>query len=90
MFRLAHRCGTITNLTTKSYLRIVFNTDSMSVPVIPILAHYFREILVIDVRDEKKKYGFRELIEKMNPDFLVNLFFDVSYVHDKKHLQIEK
>jgi hypothetical protein len=90
MLRLAHRCGIITNLTTDSNRRLVFNTDSMSVPVLPILANYCREILVIDVREGKKKYRFRDTIQKMNPDYLVNLFFDVSYVHDRKNLQIEK
>jgi hypothetical protein len=42
--------------------KIVFNTDSMSVPVIPILANYFKQILVIDARHPTMKYGFRQII----------------------------
>ena len=90
MFRLAHRSGLVTNLTAKSEMRIVFNTDSMSVPVIPILINYVKEILVIDVRQSGKKYGFGDMIKKMNPSAMVNLFFDVSYFDEKKNRQIEK
>ena len=62
----------------------------MSVPVIPILANYYKEILVIDVRGvNHKKYGFKDMIKTMKASHLINLFMDVSYFHDNKHLQIE-
>jgi hypothetical protein len=59
LFRFAHRSGIVTNLTIDNNEKIVFNTDSMSVPVIPILANYYKEILVIDVRNSNRKYGFK-------------------------------
>ena len=64
LFRLSHRSCKLVNETIETNNKIVFNTDSMSIPIIPILANYFREILVIDVRDntKDKSYGFRDMI----------------------------
>lgn len=88
LFRMSHRSCKLVNETIDTNRKLVFNTDSMSIPIIPILINYYKEILVIDVRDntKDKTYGFKDIIQEMNPEYLVNLFFDVGYFDDKKHL----
>ena len=78
------------NRTTDSERVLVLNTDSMSIPVIPILSNYFREILVVDVRDLGKKYGFAKTIGKMKPSDRVNLFMDINCIRYRKFGQLDK
>lgn len=90
LFTLAHKCCIVKNKSIDADRTLVLNTDSMSVPVIPILANYFSCILVIDSRISGKQYGFNEIIHKMNPTHQMNLFLDINCIRHKKYYQIEK
>lgn len=52
LFSLWHKCGTIKNLSMKNGRRLLVNGDSEMIPIIPILASYFEEIMYLDNRTE--------------------------------------
>ena len=79
MFSLAHRCGLIRNKTIKTHNKLVINTDSMSVPVIPILSCFFREIFVVDFRGGNRP-DFEKVVSELNPSHFVNLFMDLNCI----------
>ena len=63
-----HRCCLLTNKTCISQRKLLLNTDSMSVPLIPILICYFNKILVLDNRTKNK---YKDIIMTFNPtDYL--------------------
>lgn len=50
LYRGAHTNTILENLSIKSNRRLILNSDSFMIPVIPILSYYYKEILVLDNR----------------------------------------
>lgn len=57
LYRGAHRVSCILNNSVKTDRVLLINGDSMTVPIIPILANYFKKIICLDNRSKyDKKY----------------------------------
>ena len=84
LFRLAHTSGVIKNLTTKTLSRLVVNCDSMAIPIIPILALFFKETLVIDKRT-KDNPGYWKKLLAFRPTHYLGLFTEYNFLVDYKH-----
>lgn len=57
LYRGAHRVSYIVNNNCKNERILLINGDSMTVPIIPILANYFKKIICLDNRSKfDKKY----------------------------------
>lgn len=57
LYRGAHRVSCIINHTCKNNRVLLINGDSMTVPIIPILANYYKKIICLDNRSKyDKKY----------------------------------
>ena len=50
LFSGFHSVSLIKNNSINSNDKLLFNCDSMAIPLIPIFAHFFKEILVVDNR----------------------------------------
>ena len=59
-----HRCCLLTNKTCNSQRKLLLNTDSMSIPLIPLLICYFNKILVLDNRTNSCHI---DIIKEFNP-----------------------
>jgi len=71
LFRGAHKCCLIRNLSIKTNRKLILNCDSMIAPIVPFLAYYFSEILHLDNRSKK---SFWKTIEKFKAtDYLCAL-----------------
>lgn len=73
LFLYSHRCCWIFNQASKTERSLILNTDSMSVPVIPALIPYFRNMLVLDNRTGTS-------FKKKIADFISKHFSTLSYV----------
>ena len=51
LYRGSHCCSRVINETIDNKLSIFISGDSMSIPMIPILACYFKEVILMDNRD---------------------------------------
>lgn len=73
-----HKTTEIINLNSKYDRFLLLNTDSESIPVVPILTYYYRKILVLDNR---KRYSFRNKIKEYFTDKtdLVRLMVDFNW-----------
>lgn len=54
LFCFPHRCGHIVNKTIDSNKTMVISCDSQMIPIVPILACYFKEIYHLDNRQYKE------------------------------------
>ena len=52
MYLGCHKTSEIINENSKTDRWLILNTDSMSIPVVPILAVYYRRIIVLDNRNK--------------------------------------
>lgn len=68
LFRGAHKCCLIKNLSAKEEKKLVLNCDSMIVPIVPFLAYHYSEILHLDNRSNNsfwdiiKNFGGKEYL----------------------------
>lgn len=70
LYTFMHRCSSIFNLTTDSNRILLLNTDSMISPLVPILALYFKQTIVMDNRTRKScKYLFSP-VQKNISDYI--------------------
>ena len=53
LYRGAHACSVLTNETIENEQKIFISGDSMMIPIIPILACYYKEVVFMDNRDGK-------------------------------------
>lgn len=52
LFTIWHGSGIIKNRSVKNCRKLLYNGDSQSIPIIPILAYYFEEIMFLDNRTD--------------------------------------
>lgn len=81
----AHECGRIKNLTCKNNYKLALNCDSMSIPLIPILAHYFKEIIVIDKRTTNSTNYINTLLTE-NITHYASLFIEENWLYRDKYI----
>ena len=84
LFRLAHSSGIIRNLSTSSSLRLAVNCDSMAIPIIPVLAPFFKETLVIDRRTKENPRYWQKILA-FKPTHYLALFTEYDFLVDFKH-----
>jgi hypothetical protein len=68
LFTFAHKSCLITNKNVNNDRKLVISCDSQMIPVIPILCHYFKEIWVLDKRDDYMCYVS---LNAINPDDII-------------------
>ena len=67
LFRGSHQTCQIENLTyLNNNRRLLLITDSMSIPLVPILAYYFKSILQIDPRETLSQNVGTSIIDLIN------------------------
>ena len=87
LFRLSHQSGKISSLNGRPILsRVVVNCDSMAIPVIPILACYCKDMLVIDNRTGKN-FNFSEIALQFHPTHYISLFTEENFLFNAKHMK---
>lgn len=84
LFRLAHTSGIIKNISTKSTSRLAVNCDSMAIPIVPILAPFFKETLVIDKRTKNNPKYWQKLLA-FKPTHYLALFTEYNFLIAHKH-----
>lgn len=83
-----HKTSEIINENSKTDRMLILNTDSMSIPLVPILTYYFRKIIVLDNRnkiDYRKK--LMEYIKNKNTS-LVQLMIDFNWKNDYSKMNL--
>ena len=83
LFRLSHSSGLIKNLDLNENTRLAVNCDSMSIPIIPLLAPFFKEILVVDRRGKDKIQYWKKIID-FKPTHYFALFTEYNVFVDRK------
>lgn len=85
LFKLAHCSGTIVNLNNALLQRVAINCDSMAIPIIPILACFCKNILVIDNRSGKN-LNYMKIIVDFKPTHYISLFTEENFLFNHKHI----
>lgn len=85
LFSLAHFSGRITNLTTTSTIRLAINCDSMSIPIIPILVYFCKDLIIFDKRTDVSQNNMQKLID-FNPTHYLGLFLDINFLRNNKYI----
>lgn len=75
-----HACSGYINNQSKSEKRILVSGDSHAIPLIPILVHYFREVVYLDNRGKWKPEHLIEDFGRFD-----NYIFMLSDCHTKHH-----
>ena len=70
LYTFTHRCSTILNLSTATNRVILINSDSMIIPLIPLLALYFKVTIVMDNRESKSYRFLYEPFQNKITDYL--------------------
>ena len=83
LFVLSHKSGLIQNLSTDSNKTLVINCDSMAIPIIPILACFFRKILVVDNRTGFQCNYYKQILD-FKPDCYISLFTEENMLFRHK------
>lgn len=83
LFRLSHSSGLIKNLSTESNAKLAVNCDSMSIPLIPILAPFFKETLVIDRRKNDNIQYWKKVID-FKPTHYFAIFTEYNIFTERK------
>lgn len=89
LFRGFHSVCIIKNSTSLTNKTLIFNCDSMSIPIIPILIPFYKDILILDNRVNK---SFKELIKTyMKPDQcdICEIFHADCWNHNKRFENIK-
>lgn len=78
-----HQTTEIFNSHSRTSRWLILNTDSMSIPLVPILAVYYQRILVLDNRSKKPVHSkMREYFKHEDTD-LVHLFVEFNQHKNK-------
>lgn len=83
LFTGFHSIALIRNNIIESDDKLLLNCDSMSIPLIPIFANFFKEILVVDNRTN---ISYSKLIKDFNATHYVCLMLSTSYYKQNKHI----
>lgn len=88
LFRGCHRVCEIINDEAVTNRNLILNCDSMSIPIIPILATYYKKILILDNRT---RHSYRDKITPyLNGDSdLVELFIVDNWNNGKRKWNLQ-
>ena len=85
LFKLAHCSGTIMNLNDALLQRVAVNCDSMAIPIIPILACFCKNMIVVDNRSGKN-LNYMKMIVDFKPTHYIALFTEENFLFNHKHI----
>ena len=72
LFRGSHESSRIINETIENNKSICISGDSFFIPIVPILACYFKEVVYLDLRpDRENKYSSKQYYEDKIFDFVI-------------------
>ena len=83
--RLAHKSGKISNFSLNSHRKLVVNCDSMAIPIIPILANFFDQMLVIDNRSKCMKNCIQQVLA-FQPTHYIAVFTEENFLYSMMHV----
>ena len=63
LYKGGHRCSRIINETIDNDRKILISGDSFMIPLVPILACYFKEVVLMDNRTAKSQAEYFENID---------------------------
>lgn len=86
LFKLSHQSGLIENLNVAPIQKIAINCDSMAIPILPILACFCKQLLVVDNRTAKDK-NYMKMIIDFKPQYYVSLFTEENFLFNQKHIK---
>ena len=86
LFKLSHQSGFIENLGNSLIQRIAVNCDSMAIPMLPILACFCKQLLVVDNRTGKNKNYMKAIID-FKPQHYISLFTEENFLFNQKHIK---
>lgn len=86
LFKLSHQSGFIENLGNAPIYRIAINCDSMAIPMLPILACFCKQLLVVDNRTGKDKKYMKMIID-FKPQFYIALFTEENFLFNQKYIK---
>lgn len=86
LFKLSHCSGIITNANESLLPRVVVNCDSMAIPILPILACFCKNLLVIDNRTGKK-LNYMKMIIDFKPTHYIALFTEENFLFNQKYIK---
>lgn len=82
LFICAHRNALISNSQSITNRNLLLNTDSMSIPLMTFLMHYFNNILILDNRtDRSYEYQINEFLKHSNLTYVELLIADSWNMH---------
>lgn len=84
LYTFTHRCSSIINLHNKSNRILLLNCDSMIAPLIPILALYFKQIIVMDNRTDKSYKNLYACVQNDITDYLCILISTNIMTHKEE------
>ena len=79
IFRYPHRCGHIINKTINNDRILVISCDSQMIPIMPVLACYFKEIWHLDNRQNK------EVIKHIDPSKVTDVVVVGGFNEEEKY-----
>ena len=79
LFCFPHRCGRIFNKTIETNRRLVVSCDSQMIPIMPVLACYFKEIWHLDNRGNKK------IVENIDVDKISDVIIVGGFNNEEKY-----
>lgn len=86
LFKLSHCSGTVLNFNDAPLQRVAVNCDSMSIPVLPVLANFCKSMLVVDNRSGKN-LNYMKMILDFKPTHYIALFTEENFLFNQKHIK---
>lgn len=78
LYRGFHQCSVINNLSTSSTKTLLIFGDSMTIPIIPILATAYKKIVSVDNR---YNYNWRDIIKPTEANDIIFMFINDNWMH---------
>lgn len=85
LFRGFHSVCVMQNETSQTNRALIVNCDSMSIPIIPIIIPFYKNILILDNRTNK---SFRQIIKQFmsyEDCDVIEIFHAECWNHNKRH-----
>lgn len=86
LFKLSHQSGYIENLKNAPIQKIAVNCDSMAIPVLPILACFCEQLLIIDNRTNQRQ-NYIKMLVNFKPQYYIALFTEENFLFNQKYIK---
>lgn len=84
LFSGAHRSCLVTNSNPITDKKLFINADSMIIPFVPILAYYFKEIMLLDNRERNWQHNkINDKIKDFDADYYLCLMIEHNFQRKK-------